>query len=111
MLAVRPSKGQTRIQHRLRTRGRDLRIHENSHANPPRFERRSRAYKDSAADLQVEARSGMKSSSTSVIRHPRDERNCVRPRGGRAKYGPRRATARGPSSFEARKSHLRMTDN
>src|SRR6266851_5656391 len=28
----------------LRTRGRDLRIHRN-HANPPRFERRSAAYK------------------------------------------------------------------
>src|SRR5580698_7029198 len=31
----RPSKGQTGVQHGLRTRGCDLRKHENSHANLP----------------------------------------------------------------------------
>src|SRR5713101_9979523 len=40
----RPSKGHAGIRYWLRTRGRDLRIHRN-HANPPRFERRSAAYK------------------------------------------------------------------
>src|SRR5215468_3039616 len=39
-----PSKGDTGIRHRLRTRGYDLRIRHN-HANPPRFERRPFIYK------------------------------------------------------------------
>src|SRR6266478_1364315 len=47
----RPSKGHAGIRYWLRTRGRDLRIHRN-HANPPRFERQSTAYKCITGVLQ-----------------------------------------------------------
>src|SRR5713101_9986732 len=47
----RPSKGHAGIRYWLRTRGRNLQIHRN-HANPPRFERQSTAYKCITGVLQ-----------------------------------------------------------